>query len=97
MRLLCVCCRCLQPIPEVYNLFDQVLLLQESYLVYSGPRESACLCLCIPSLPPCPFFFLFTLGAGVVYQEPFVCCFCHSLCVSRVCVCLHACAPNVQT
>jgi hypothetical protein len=32
----------LQPIPEVYNLFDQILLLQDSHLVYSGPREGAC-------------------------------------------------------
>ena len=31
---------CLQPIPEVYNLFDQVLLLQDSHLVYCGARES---------------------------------------------------------
>ncbi len=38
----------LQPIPEVYNLFDQVLLLQDSYLAYSGPRESE-YCVSLPS------------------------------------------------
>jgi hypothetical protein len=41
----------LQPIPEVYNLFDQVLLLQDSYLAYSGPRESEyCVSLPLSSL-----------------------------------------------
>ena len=37
-RLASSCC-VLQPIPEVYNLFDQVVLLQDGYSVYSGPRE----------------------------------------------------------
>ncbi len=29
----------LQPIPEVYHLFHQVLLLQDGYSVFCGPRE----------------------------------------------------------
>lgn len=30
----------LQPAPETYDLFDDVILLSEGYLVYQGPRES---------------------------------------------------------
>uniref|UniRef100_A0A0D6QSH6 ABC transporter domain-containing protein n=1 Tax=Araucaria cunninghamii TaxID=56994 RepID=A0A0D6QSH6_ARACU len=30
----------LQPAPETYNLFDDIILLSEGYLVYQGPRES---------------------------------------------------------
>ncbi|GLJ26511.1 hypothetical protein SUGI_0512680 [Cryptomeria japonica] len=30
----------LQPAPETFDLFDDVILLSEGYLVYSGPRES---------------------------------------------------------
>ena len=30
----------LQPAPETYDLFDDVILLSEGFLVYSGPRES---------------------------------------------------------
>ncbi|GLJ26439.1 hypothetical protein SUGI_0510140 [Cryptomeria japonica] len=30
----------LQPAPETYDLFDDVILLSEGYLVYHGPRES---------------------------------------------------------
>lgn len=29
----------LQPPPEVFNLFDDVLLLSEGHIVYYGPRE----------------------------------------------------------
>ena len=36
-----VVCVSLQPIPEVYNLFDQVVLLQEGHAVYAGPRTGA--------------------------------------------------------
>ena len=40
--LVCVVwCVSLQPIPEVYNLFDQVVLLQEGHAVYAGPRTGA--------------------------------------------------------
>ncbi|KAH6796479.1 pleiotropic drug resistance 6 [Perilla frutescens var. hirtella] len=30
----------LQPSPETYNLFDDVILLSEGHIVYQGPRES---------------------------------------------------------
>lgn len=30
----------LQPAPETYNLFDDVILLSEGHIVYQGPRES---------------------------------------------------------
>ncbi|KAL6909620.1 hypothetical protein ACP4OV_001901 [Aristida adscensionis] len=30
----------LQPPPETYNLFDDVILLSEGYIVYHGPREN---------------------------------------------------------
>ena len=29
----------LQPAPETYDLFDDILLIAEGYLVYHGPRE----------------------------------------------------------
>lgn len=29
----------LQPAPETYNLFDDIILLSEGYIVYQGPRE----------------------------------------------------------
>ncbi|XP_019166107.1 PREDICTED: pleiotropic drug resistance protein 1-like [Ipomoea nil] len=29
----------LQPAPETYNLFDDIILLSDGYLVYQGPRE----------------------------------------------------------
>ena len=28
----------LQPIPEIFELFDQVVLLQDGFVVYAGPR-----------------------------------------------------------
>lgn len=30
----------LQPEPETYNLFDDIILVSEGYIVYQGPRES---------------------------------------------------------
>uniref|UniRef100_A0ACD5TSL6 Uncharacterized protein n=1 Tax=Avena sativa TaxID=4498 RepID=A0ACD5TSL6_AVESA len=30
----------LQPPPEIYNLFDDIILLSEGYIVYQGPREN---------------------------------------------------------
>ena len=30
----------LQPAPETYNLFDDIILLSDGYVVYQGPRES---------------------------------------------------------
>lgn len=30
----------LQPPPETYNLFDDIILLSEGYIVYHGPREN---------------------------------------------------------
>jgi ABC-type multidrug transport system ATPase subunit len=30
-----------QPIPEVYSLFDSVILLQDGHSVYSGARDGA--------------------------------------------------------
>lgn len=30
----------LQPAPETYNLFDDVILLSEGFIVYQGPRET---------------------------------------------------------
>lgn len=30
----------LQPPPETYNLFDDIILLSEGYIVYNGPREN---------------------------------------------------------
>ncbi|CAM0942737.1 unnamed protein product [Alopecurus aequalis] len=30
----------LQPLPETYNLFDDIILLSEGYIVYHGPREN---------------------------------------------------------
>lgn len=29
----------LQPAPETYGLFDDILLLSDGYIVYQGPRE----------------------------------------------------------
>ena len=29
----------LQPAPETYNLFDDIILLSDGYIVYQGPRE----------------------------------------------------------
>ena len=29
----------LQPAPETYNLFDDIILLSDSHIVYEGPRE----------------------------------------------------------
>ena len=29
----------LQPTPETYNLFDDIILLSDSHIVYQGPRE----------------------------------------------------------
>lgn len=29
----------LQPAPETYNLFDDIILLSEGHIVYQGPRE----------------------------------------------------------
>lgn len=29
----------LQPAPEVFNLFDDVLLLAEGHIIYHGPKE----------------------------------------------------------
>jgi len=29
----------LQPPPETYNLFDDILLLSDSHIIYQGPRE----------------------------------------------------------
>ena len=29
----------LQPAPETYDLFDDIILLSEGYIVYQGPRE----------------------------------------------------------
>lgn len=31
----------LQPAPETYELFDDILLLSEGHVVYQGPREAA--------------------------------------------------------
>ena len=31
----------LQPAPETYELFDDVILLSEGHIVYQGPREAA--------------------------------------------------------
>ncbi len=31
----------LQPAPEVFDLFDEVLLLAEGSILYHGPREEA--------------------------------------------------------
>ncbi|XP_051118241.1 pleiotropic drug resistance protein 2-like isoform X2 [Andrographis paniculata] len=31
----------LQPAPETYNLFDDIILLAEGHIVYQGPRETA--------------------------------------------------------
>ena len=33
----------LQPAPEVYNLFDDIMLLAEGHIVYYGPKEEVCL------------------------------------------------------
>ena len=30
----------LQPAPETYNLFDDIILLSDGYIVYQGPREN---------------------------------------------------------
>lgn len=30
----------LQPAPEVYNLFDEILLLAEGHIIYHGDKES---------------------------------------------------------
>ena len=32
----------LQPAPEVYNLFDDIMLLAEGHIVYYGPKEEVC-------------------------------------------------------
>ena len=33
----------LQPAPEVYNLFDDIMLLAEGHIVYYGPKEEVLL------------------------------------------------------
>lgn len=30
----------LQPAPETYDLFDDIILLSDGYIVYQGPREN---------------------------------------------------------
>lgn len=35
----------LQPAPEIFDLFDDVLLLAEGMIVFHGPREEVCLLL----------------------------------------------------
>lgn len=32
----------LQPAPETYNLFDDVMLLSQGNIVFHGPREEVC-------------------------------------------------------
>lgn len=32
---------CLQPTPEVFELFDNLLLLRDGHMIYNGPRASA--------------------------------------------------------
>ena len=34
----------LQPAPEVYNLFDDIMLLAEGHIVYYGPKEEVPVC-----------------------------------------------------
>jgi len=34
----------LQPAPEVYNLFDDIMLLAEGHIVYYGPKEEVLVC-----------------------------------------------------
>ena len=53
----------LQPIPEVYNLFDQIMLMQDGYNVYCGPREGR------PVLNACTDrWFCMLIGIGVVCE-----------------------------
>ena len=41
----------LQPAPEVYNLFDDIMLLAEGHIVYYGPKEEVCFCAVITAAP----------------------------------------------
>lgn len=43
----------LQPAPETYNLFDDVMLLSQGQIVFHGPREEVC------SLPSPSYRLLF--------------------------------------
>ena len=36
----------LQPAPEVYNLFDDILLLAEGCVIFHGPKDEVC-CPCM--------------------------------------------------
>ena len=47
-----VMCALLQPPPEVFELFDQVLTLNEGRISYFGPTEDAVPCKSPPSLAP---------------------------------------------
>ena len=40
----------LQPAPEVYNLFDDIMLLAEGHIVYYGPKEEVRIVCCLVSV-----------------------------------------------
>ena len=37
----------LQPPPEVFDLFDDVILMDAGQIVYQGPREQVRVCVCV--------------------------------------------------
>jgi ABC-type Mn2+/Zn2+ transport system ATPase subunit len=50
----------LQPAPEVYDQFDDILLLSEGTIVYHGPREE------VPTLDMPPWYLVTMLKAYLV-------------------------------
>lgn len=42
----------LQPIPEIMALFDNIVLLQEGYVVYRGTSEGTARCICETRVEP---------------------------------------------
>lgn len=68
----------LQPPPEVVELFDNILLMSEGYLVYHGPRTSVLSYMerigfsCPPRIDPADFLVDVTAGRGFQYRNGFV-------------------------
>jgi ABC-type multidrug transport system ATPase subunit len=42
--------RCDHLVAEVFDLFDDVLLLAEGHIVYHGPKDEVNLCFCLRNL-----------------------------------------------
>ena len=56
----------LQPAPETFELFDDIILLSEGQIVYHGPRENV-----LESFESCGFKFPERKGTADFLQEVF--------------------------